>query len=84
MIPKKKDKEAKNVVNESVQAGVPNVKYATGHYMFDPTKDAMDETIFNQNDQLAFIRSAWMNETNNSKVQKDLHNIIQGNLNFNQ
>ena len=63
--------EDKPRINEAVQVGVPNAKYGSGHYMFDPTKDAMYQ--FPAHDNLAFIRSAWMQEIDEKKVQ----NLIQ-------
>ena len=68
-----KDKEKKpHGVNEAVQVGAPNAKYGKGHYMFDPTKDAMYQFPAN-NDNLAFIRTAWMNEVDERKFQDLWH-----------
>lgn len=60
---KKQNKPKVATTNESVQVGVPNVKYGHGHYMFDPLKDAMHQNQIYNNDHLAFIRSAWTQET---------------------
>ena len=68
----KREDRRSHGVNEAVQVGVPNAKYGKGHYMFDPTKDAMYQFPAN-NDNLAFIRTAWMNEVDERKLQNHWH-----------
>ena len=69
---------SKSVANESVQVGVSNLKYGHGHYMFDPTKDAMfDNRPQIHDDNLTFIRSAWADQLDTTKVHQDVQNIIQ-------
>ena len=70
--PEKREDRRPYGVNEAVQVGVPNAKYGKGHYMFDPTKDAMYQLPAN-NDNLAFIRTAWMNEVDERKLQNHWH-----------
>ena len=70
-----KSESPKVVSNEAIQVGIPNTKYGAGHYMFDPTKDAMFQ--FPGTDNLAFIKSAWMNEVNEKKVQNEAFERLQ-------
>lgn len=68
----------KSVVNECVQVGQPNAKYGRGHYLFDPTKDAMYQ--YAGNDHLAFIKSAWFKEIDEKKLENKAHNLLQSKL----
>ena len=71
----------KSVTNESVQVGVSNLKYGHGHYMFDPSKDAMfNNRPQNNDDNLTFIRSAWADQLDTTKVHQDVQNIIHSKL----
>ena len=46
--------------------------------MFDPSKDAMFHNPMFQQDQMAFIRSAWTNDTANStKLNADIETILK-------
>ena len=59
-----------------------NLKYGHGHYMFDPSKDAMFNNRPQTNDDnLTFIRSAWADQLDTNKVHQDVQNIIQSRLN---
>ena len=79
--PKVEQITTKSVANESVQVGVSNLKYGHGHYMFDPSKDAMFNNRPQTNDDnLTFIRSAWAEQLDTTKVHQDVQNIIQSKL----
>ena len=79
--PKVDQVTTKSVANESVQVGVSNLKYGHGHYMFDPSKDAMFNNRPQTNDDnLTFIRSAWAEQLDTTKVHQDVQNIIQSKL----
>ena len=46
--------------------------------MFDPSKDAMFDMPPPKNeDNLAFIRSAWTDQMNTTKIHQDVQSIIQ-------
>ena len=79
--PKVDQVTTKSVANESVQVGVSNLKYGHGHYMFDPSKDAMfNNRPQNNDDNLTFIRSAWADQLDTTKVHQDVQNIIHSKL----
>ena len=74
--------KTKSVTNESVQVGISNVKYGSGHYMFDPSKDAMFDVPPKNEDNLAFIRSAWTDQIDTTKIHQDVQSIIQSEIFF--
>ena len=48
--------------------------------MFDPTKDAMfhkQPNRENSDENIAFIRSAWADQMNTTKIHQDVQSIIQ-------
>jgi hypothetical protein len=81
---KESSKKAAVLINEGVQVGVPSVKYGRGHYLFDPTKDALYQNTETETagdtEHLAFIRSAWTSEINAKNVHREASRILRGNL----
>ena len=45
--------------------------------MFDPTKDAMFHRQPDSDENIAFIRSAWADQMNTTKIHQDVQSIIQ-------